>query len=396
MATESTHDLSLKKVWGISAFHFIAKFLVSCLMFFWAIFYSSIGFSGTQIGVIFAASSITGLITMAPSGFMNDRLKSKHLITIGLLALAVQFIGSAFTTSFILIAILSIIGTAGYDLYGASIDSIFYKTAGKENVTKKIGIYQSLTNFGLGLGAIVSGQLLQLNFNFSNVLLVTGIGFLVVAVVSQVLPKTIETHFEILKYKSDIFKPKVLFFLLIALLFSLHYGAENTSYGLFLEKTLGLQKLWIGLYIGFAIFLMGFWAVLFAKLIKKISTKSFLVISLLLSSAGHILMAIPYSISHPVVSFLFRALHEAGDAAMFIFLAYGITKFFIAERVGGNNGILTFVTIIGGAISNLIFGPLGEEYGYNWSLIITGIILAFDLVLAIIFSKFVLSHEEQT
>lgn len=390
-----TDQNSLKKVWGIGSFHFLAKFFLSCLMFFWAIFYSSIGFSGTQIGIIFAASSITSLITITPSGFINDKIKSKTLISLGLLFLAAQFLGSSQTTSFVPMLILSVIGTVGYYLYSASIDSIFYKTAGKENTTKKIGIYQSLTYFGLGLGAIASGQMLELNMNFKTILLITGSGLIIASMISQFLPKTISTDFEIVKYKSDLLKPKVLFFLFIIFLFSLHFGAENTSYGLFLEKTLGLQKLWIGLYMGFAIFLMGFWTLIFSKLIKKITTKSFLVLGLALSSIGHILMAIPFAIANPIFSFLFRVLHEAGDAAMFMFFAYGITKFFAAERVGGNNGIITFVMIIGGAISNLIFGPLGEKYGYDMSLIVTGVVLAFDLLLAMIFSKMILSHEDK-
>lgn len=386
----------MKKIWGISTFHFAAKFLINCMAFFWAIFYNSIGFSGTQIGIIFAASSITSLVTITPSGFINDKIKSRTLISIGLMLIAVEFLGASLTNAFVPMMILGILGTVGFYLYTASIDSIFYKTAGKEHVTKKIGIYQSLTYFGIGLGAIASGQMLQINFDFGKILIITGIGLLIAAIMAQLLPKTVSTKFEIVHYKSDIFKPKVLFFLLIALLFSLHYGAENTSYGLFLEKTLALPKLWIGLYMGFAIFLMGFWAILFSKLIKKVSTKSFLVISLFLSSVGHVFMAIPYSIAHPAVSFAFRALHEAGDAAMFTFLAYGITKFFVAERVGGNNGVVTFVTIIGGSISNLIFGPIGEKYGYDISLIVTGFILGIDLILALIFSKFILSHEEQT
>jgi len=364
-------------------------------MFFWAIFYSSIGFSGTQIGIIFAASSITSLITITPSGFINDKIKSKTLISLGLLFLAAQFLGSSQTTSFLPMLILSVIGTVGYYLYSASIDSIFYKTAGKENTTKKIGIYQSLTYFGLGLGAIASGQMLELNMNFNTILLITGSGLILASILSQLRPKTISTDFEIVKYKSDLLKPKVLFFLFIIFLFSLHFGAENTSYGLFLEKTLNLPKLWIGLYMGFAIFLMGFWTIIFSKLIKKISTKSFLVLGLALSRVGHILMAIPFAVANPEFSFAFRVLHEAGDAAMFMFFAYGITKFFAAERVGGNNGIITFVMIIGGAISNLIFGPLGEKYGYDLSLIVTGIVLAFDLLLAMIFSKMILSHEDK-
>jgi predicted MFS family arabinose efflux permease len=209
------------------------------------------------------------------------------------------------------------------------------------------------------------------------------------ALISRILPKTVTTQFELLKYKSDLLRPKVLFFLLIVFLFAIHFGAENTSYGLFLEKTLGLSKQMMGVYMGAAIFIMGFWAVLFSKLLKKTQVKSLLFTGLLFSSIGHVFM----TLRDPVYSFLFRMFHEAGDAAMFVFFAYGITSMFNIKRIGGNTSMVTFTTIIGATIGSLAFGPLGEKFGYDIPMIATGIVIFIAFIIALFFNRYILKHK---
>jgi len=208
------------------------------------------------------------------------------------------------------------------------------------------------------------------------------------SITARLLQSNVTTEFSFLKYKKDIFRPKVLFLLVIVFLFAIHFGAESTSYGLFLEKTLGLPKKFIGLYMGSAIFLMGIWSVIFSKMLEKIRVKSLLFTGLILSSLGHILM----TVQDPIYSFIFRTLHEAGDAAMFVFFAYGITKLFNLERMGGNTGVITFTTIIGATIGSFTFGPMGAKFGYNVPLVATGIVVGIAFVFALILNKHIPEH----
>lgn len=382
---------STKKIWGISIFNSMAKMLIMSVLFFWAIFYNSIGFSGTQIGIIFAIYSITALITVAPSGFINDRLKSRDLVSISLLLLATQFIGVSMFQGFIPVILFAILGGIGNNLYVVSIESLFYKSTEKTNVQGKIAIFQSILYFFMGAAIIGSGQLLNLNIPFTQILLWGGIGFATLAIISRLLPKSVTTDLQLVEYKKDIFQPKVIFLLIVAFLFSLHYGPENTSYGLFLTDTLGLSKYYAGLYMGSAIMIMGFFSIIFANALKKIQPKYLLFFSLLLSGFGHIFM----TVEMPIYSYIFRVIHEIGDAGMFVFLAYGILSFFKAERLGGNNGIINFVVIIGTALSNIISGPLGEKFGYNISLIAGGIALLVALILSFIFNRLIVHKELQ-
>ncbi|MBT3705187.1 MFS transporter [Candidatus Peregrinibacteria bacterium] len=375
-----------KPIWKLSAFNSAVKMLIMSVSFFWAIYYKSIGFSGAEIGIIFGLATITGLTTVLPSGFINDKFKSKDLITIAILLLAAQFIGISQFHSFPSVLFFAILGGIGQNLYTTSADSLFYKSTEKKNVTHKIAIYQSLNYFALGLGMILSGSILDLNIPFEQLILGIGGGFIVLSLIARTLQSNITADFNFLNYKADLLRPKVLFFMFIVFLFAIHFGAEATSYGLFLEDTLGLSKKLVGLYMGLAIFLMGIWSIIFSKSLKFIKVKSLLFTGLILSSLGHVLM----THRDPIYSFIFRAFHEAGDAAMFVFFAYGITKMFDIKRLGGNTGIFTFTTILGATIGSLMFGPMGEKFGYQVPLIVTGGILALGFVLALIFNKLIL------
>jgi MFS family permease len=381
----TTATANTKPIWRLATFNSVVKMLIVSVDFFWAIYYSSIGFSGVQIGIIFGIATITGLVTVLPSGFINDRLKSKDLISIAILLLAAQFIGISQLQTFPAVMFFAILGGIGKNLYTTSMDSLFYKSTEKKNVAKKIAIYHSLNYIALGTGIIASGFLLDYNIPFETLILVLGTGFILLSLMTRLLQSNATTEFSFLKYKKDLFRPKVMVFLVIVLLFAIHFGAEATSYGLFLEKTLGLPKKLTGLYMGSAIFLMGIWSIVFSRMLDKIRVQSLLFTGLILSSFGHVLM----TVSDPIYSFIFRALHEAGDAAMFVFFAYGITKMFDIKRLGGNTGIFTFTTIIGGTIGSFLFGPLGEKFGYNVPLVVTGGIVGLAFVFALIFNKYI-------
>ena len=364
----------------ISIFNAFTKGLLNAIVFFLGIYLKKIGFSGTEIGIIFMIYSFTGLFSILPSGFSNDIFKSKHMVTIALLLLAIQYLGIANFTTFPIILTFFLLGSIGKTLYANSIDSLFLKATEKEHTKKKISTFLSLTYIFTGSSIILAGYFLNIDISFGKIFTIIGLLFATMAILSQfILPKSATAKFEILHYKKDILRGDVLFFLLIMFLFSLHYGAEETSYGLFLENTLKLNKLESGLYMGIAILSMAISVLIIRKVLKTVEVKNILLFGTLVSGLGLMLM----TIQNPAISLLFRIIHETGDATMFFFLYYGITKLFDLERIGGNTGVVTFVTIIGAATSNLLFGPIGSKFGYNIPFLIGGLtsILAFFLAL---------------
>jgi len=376
----------------ISTFNALCKGLLNAVVFFIGVHLNTIGFSGTQIGILFMTYSLTGLLTILPSGFSNDTFKSKHLLSLALVLLGIQYFGLFYTKDFTLLVVVFFLGSIGKTLYSNSMDSLFLKSTNQEHTKRKINIFLSL-NYGLiGISIMTAGYLLNINYSFEKIFFAIAIASLVMALVSQfILPKSSTAKFEILHYKRDIFRPNVLFFLLMMFLFSLHYGAEETSYGLFLKNTLGLNSLQSGLYMGIAILSMAITVIVIRKLLYRFDVILALLIGTFLSGTGLILMAV---FTNPFTSAVFRIVHETGDAAMFFFLYYGIAKLFDLKRIGGNAGIVTFVIIIGASLSNLIFGIIGQKYGYNIPFIIGGITTLLAFLLAINFRHLVKPPKE--
>ena len=350
---------------------------MNSLGFYWAIYFASIGFSGTQIGLIFTIVMITGLFITLPTGLINDRITSKRIIQIGLILVMIEMFLLSQTQSFPLMLLLFFIGGLGSNLHNISIDSLFYKTSGKKNSSHNIKTYISYYLLGAGLGAIFSGNLLGY-INFQKYLLIVFGLVVVLLILSAFLPGTETFKFDVRDYKKDIWKPHVLLFIAIIFCFAIHMGSEFTSYGPFLKENLGLTFPQMGLYIGGAIVFMFISVRIANRMIEKgIKMRTIITIGLLASGLGYLIMLYPII----PISFIGRVIHEAGDAFMFVFLYTGVSQFFKTERIGGNSGLITLTQTSAMAASALVFGPLGSAYGQQVPIAISAITTLLALIL---------------
>lgn len=365
------------------------KLLSTSVVFFWAVYFKEIGFSGLQIGAIIAAMSITGIVFINTGGLLNDRIKSKSLISIAILLITIEFLGVSQTVNFWSIFALFVLGGFAGTLYGISTDSILLKTLKEENRQEKIGMFLSLGYVGIGTGMILGGYFLG-KIGFDSLLKIISVGFAVVFAISFFLPNTSIDKPKLIEYKQDLLRKEVLFFILMIFLFALHYGAENTTYGLFLRHNLNLSMGTIGLYMGGGVLTMAISVLIFSNFAqKKENIAWILYVGLFLSGIGFIGMTIPENVT---ISFLFRVTHEIGDTAMFIFLYNGLSKFFPVQRLGGNTSVVTLTTIVAGSLSAFVCGPLGEKFGYNVPLVIAGSICILTAFLAI-YARHLIKHE---
>jgi len=370
----------------LSIFNSIIRMLQITLNLFLGIYFVNIGLSGTEIGFIFAISTITSIITIIPSGLGSDTLKSKNLILIAITLLAIQFITLSQTENLATIITVFIIGGIGASLYTTGIESLFYKKTQNKKIAKKIALFQGLSYATLGIGVISAGYLLSANISFKDIF--TGIGFIYLTMIIigfLIIPENKTTKLEIIHYKKDILQKKPLFFMLIIFLFSIHIGVEKTSYSLFLKETLNLSTKQLGFYMGIAIFFMAISSWLIASKFQKLNPKNILIYGLATSGIGHVLM----TINNPIISFFFRVIHEIGDTCMLFFIFYGISKLFDLERIGGNAGIFKFISTIGSALGAILLGPLGEIYGYNIPIVISGGTTILAFLLSIKFSHLI-------
>ena len=106
------------------------------------------------------------------------------------------------------------------------------------------------------------------------------------------------------------------------------------------------------------------------KIIKKIQT--LLIIGFSLAGVFHVLMCV----NNVYLSFVFRMIHEIGDGFVFLAFFFGIAKIFHVNTIGGCAAFISLWMGIGSFSSSIIFGYIGDRFGNQWPLIISGIILA--------------------
>ena len=149
----------------------------------------------------------------------------------------------------------------------------------------------------------------------------------------------------------------------------MHWGAEGTSLGLFLQTTLGLSPMGIGLYMAGEFSVLALTAYLYGRYWDgRFKPLTFLILALVTSGLGSIFMTYP-SLAW---SFTWRAVHGVGDGLIMMLTYTTIARLFHVDRVGGNSGLISLTCTLGTFSGSLIYGPLGAGFGYQVPLIITG------------------------
>lgn len=356
----------------------LPSFLIGVLMltssvttFFLPVYLSEqLGFSGGKIGILFAFQAIAGILVIFPVGLGNDRVTSRTLVGASLLFLSAFFILIANARVFLIFLVVYFCWTACYHMFRLSLDVQVLKTDSGQKTGGRIGLYQAWRFGGIGLGTVVSGYLLE-SLDFSQTFFIAAIICLALILPSRKLLPTPVERTTLSQYRADFRNPKVIFFAVWLLLFSTHWGAEYTSYGLFLRKDMELSMIEMGWYMS-----AEFFAILLTALFvgRKLKGTAWLtpvsIAGLVFSGTGHIGM-----VFKPLaVSFAFRAMHGIGDGLIFLVFYVGIAKLFQVHRIGGNAGLMNLSTMIGMIIGALVTGPVGERFGYAVPLWSTGII----------------------
>jgi DHA1 family quinolone resistance protein-like MFS transporter len=357
---------SLKLTFFLTGFR---SFLIYLTFFFLPIFLKDLGMTGLQIGSLMGLFSITGLVLVFPAGILNDSLQSRHLISFSFVALTAFYLVfprlSEYSSLFIAFSILGVC----LNLLEVSFNSIVYKLSDEAHGIT-MGRYNFSKMFGLSFGLLLSGIVLTM---VSKKFLFIGSAILSVfmILVSLKLPSTSAKFVGLKSYGSRFFRKEVIYYLTIMSLFAFHWGAEMTSYSLFLKKNLGLNWMQLGIYTSIPIMVL---AVSSLKVGKALSQKmdfiQLLIYGLILSGVFHIVMVIP----NVYGSFFARILHEAGDGIVLTLNYYVVSQLFGKEEVGGLGALCHLVNISSAFIGAMVFGNMGEAWGYQWPMIVSGVI----------------------
>jgi predicted MFS family arabinose efflux permease len=210
-------------------------------------------------------------------------------------------------------------------------------------------------------------------FSYQTVFTITGVLFLIIAPLACFLPKTMTHIFSPASYKKELFRREVIFFSLITFLYSYHWGAEKTVYTLFLKESLGFTQAEIGVFIGVTVGILAIATLFYGKLLDLniASLRKLIVAGLWLSSVGHVFLALSET---GFQAYLFRIIHELGDASFMLFSYIMISNLFKKTRVGGGAGCITQVAVAGTFTGSVASGIMLEYFGARVPMIAAGII----------------------
>lgn len=345
--------------------------------FFLTLFFrDQLHLSGAEIGILVAVQAFTGLLSALPAGWFNDRFTSRALLALGLAGQGAGLVLMALADGFW----LELTGVFWWSLSNylcrLSLDVQILKSPSGSPIFGRLARYQGMRFLGITLGTVLAGAVL-LRHPFEPVLLASAGVLLLLVPMSRLLSPTPAGRVRLADYRADLRDSRVLFFAAFVFLFCSHWGAEGTAYPLYLEDGLHLDLSDIGLYMAaeYACVLLAI--VLAAPLFSRRSmVLPMLGAGVVLSGLGQAGLA---AIGMPV-SLLFRMVHGLGDGIMLLFFYLGIHALFPKSRLGGHTGFITAVTMAGYIAGAVVYGPLGERFGYQVPLWVSG---GVNLLLAI-------------
>jgi MFS family permease len=340
---------------------------------FLPLYFQDLGLSGFQSGVYFALTAAAAVLLSLPAGISSDRMSIVGILVVSLVLAAANRLGFLFTRSFGWFCLFALLGSFAVRFYGTASQALFFKSAGGEN-QRQAGFFMLATYAGNGVGTILGGWLVQ-RWSFYTGFAAGVVGNLALVGMVGLLPRNETVTIELEEYRKAVLQRNVIVLSAIFFLSSLHWGAESTSYIPFLKQAFGLSVWESSLYAGTGLLSVGLGTWLGAVLLRRGVVKdlqSLLTYGCLLAGVFHILMCVP----NLWASLAFRYVHEMGDG--FVFLAYyqGIARVFKVEKIGGCAAFVSLWTAIGSLVGALIFGWMGGRYGYQWPLMVSGLVLA--------------------
>jgi MFS family permease len=356
--------------WLPSFFILVLSLLMAGVFFFLPLHLKQqLHFSGWQIGLLYAAASLNALIVTFPLGVAGDRYPLVYLLRGGLVLSGLCLWGLGRLQSFwpYLLAFWGF--GLGMHTFRLALDTVLFK-AGGHNSVLALSHYNAWRMAGMMLGTLLGGLLFQ-RLGFAMALQGLALIPLLLLLPTHKLPRFRVHRSPLWQYARDFCHGPVLFFATWLFLFCLHWGAETTSYGLFLQEILGLSPRGMGLYMATEFGVLAITAYVYGRCwYGRLSPLTLLSLALLTSGFGHIFMTLP-----PVAfSLSWRLVHGFGDALIMMESYTTIARLFQVERIGGNASLISLVSVGGSFAGALIFGPLGAAWGYQWPLIISGVI----------------------
>ena len=348
---------------------FLSRLFRGFIFSFVALYLIELGFDGLQTGFLISLLAITSLFIALPVGVINDRLDIRYTILLGHVATFVFLFFIGVFSDFWLFIPLFFVGGVGLNIIETSYRNYVFKDREPWHEGRKYGIFTLTDEVSFFAGAALGMSMVFL-LGFPLTLMICGAYYLALIPLLFWLEPVSIVRTKLVQYERDFLHPNNILLAVVVFFFATHWGAESTSYGLFLKDVLKLDAIGMGLYVAFAILFLGIAGFIFGnKIDHRTDFHKMFLIGLLVSGFTHILMTIP----DVYISFAFRAVHEFGDGIAAVSLLFWLGRKFKKSRLGGDSGIFFVVMTLGQFTGAIIYGPIGFAHGYSIPLIMSGI-----------------------
>jgi len=357
--------------WPAILLAFLFSLVTSVGNFYFTLYFrNELGFSGAQIGTLFAVQAVTGLVAAFPTGMGNDRVTSRTLVALGLVGQSAGLALMAAVKAFMPIVAVFFLGTLSAAVFKLSLDVQVLKRGTGDRMPAQIGSFQAGRFLGIAVGVVVGGYVLTA-LDFVPAFLVAAGACMALLPLAGLLRPTPLSRARLSDYRADYARPRVLLFCLWLVLFATHWGAEFTCYSLFLQDNLGLSMQQMGWYMGAEFVAIVLTTLTLGYPLRRLADRQgVFAFGLLASGIGHVGMVV----DNVLLSALFRVVHGCGDGAMFMVFYVGIFRIFSLERMGGNFGVVNMMTMAGMVVGSVVFGALGASVGYEVPLWVSGLV----------------------
>ena len=373
---------------------FFKRYTAPCLIgflqstFLWAIltyitiYWIDMGFSHLQVGLLISVFPLVSLLLMIPFGVFVDRISPKKLVIASQFIFALSIVGLLTAHDFWSTMLMLGIGGTGNALFTNALSALFYKTLGDKIRGLKLGFFTAGILVGYGLGSLLGGFLLSA-FDMNAIFLFSLAGTVPMVILSLLLPDVPGTRVKISDYRADISNRSVLIFVILVFAFSLHAGAEQSSFSLFLNKEIMLDKESVGWIFFIHANVMALLSVISGFYADRVNSRGKglaapYYIGIAISGITNILLIFTNSFGTVLAT---RLTHAVGDSLTLVTRSLIVSNLFVSTRMGGNLATIQVTITLGTLFGSIISGALP---GYATGFFIAGAAAVIAVIYALV------------
>ena len=374
--------------------NFFRRYIVPCLAsflqatFLWAIltyitiYWVDLGYSHLQVGILIAVFPLVSLALMIPFGVFVDRISPKKMVIASQFIFALAITGLMMTQDFWMTMLLLALGGAGSALFNNALPALFYKTLGTSIRGLKLGFFTAGILVGYGLGSLLGGYIYT-GFDMNAIFLFSLVGTVPMVVLCLFLADVPGTRIKISAYRADLSSKSVLVFVILVFAFSLHAGAEQSSFSLFLNKEINLDMESVGWLFFIHANVMAVLSIVSGYYADRVNARgkglaTLYYVGIAVSGLTNIMLMFTTNFGNVLAT---RLTHAVGDSLTLVTRSLIVSNLFVATRMGGNLATIQTTVTLGTLFGSIIAGAVP---GYSSGFAIAGAAAVLAVIYALI------------